>query len=218
MIPSQALSLVRAQINEATANFWSDAEIYSYMWDAEIQLAAIVGYQQATSAHTTITDTSVYTLPDSTLSVARVSYDGKRLTEVIDKDIDNLNGTSYGSAIEAGKPEVYRRWDNNITLYPTPEEDKELYFEFYKSPTAIATASTLFTIKNPAINRMIPDYCVMMCMLKDTENSQVNFYNEKWQDNIAKAYQIKAAEGDNLSQSVRDTDIDNDMYYPWDVS
>lgn len=207
MTPAQALSLTRYQINETTANFWTDAEIYAYMWEAENQLASIVGYEQAVTAHTTITDTSVYTVPDDTLRINRVTYDGRALKRVEARDIDLLNGTSYGSTVQAGKPEVYRQIDTNITVYPTPEEAKELYFEFTKAPAQITTDSTAFSIPNPAVQQLIPDYCVMRCMLKDTEKELVPVYMAKWQDSMNKAWSIKANEDVDLIQGVRDEDL-----------
>jgi hypothetical protein len=43
MTPAQALTRVRTQINETTAAFWTDAEIYGYMWEAECILAGNLG-------------------------------------------------------------------------------------------------------------------------------------------------------------------------------
>jgi len=208
MTPAEALSLVRNQINETTANFWSDAEIYAYMWEAENQLCAIVGYEQAVTAHTTITDTSVYTTPDDSLRITRVTYDGRPLKRSTAREIDLLNGTTYGGTVTAGKPEVYKQWGTNVTLYPTPEEAKELYFEFMEAPAQITTASTLFSIHNVAIQQMIPDYSVLRCMLKDTENQLVPVYKQKWDENIQRARSIASDEEDyDRYDTVRDEQL-----------
>ena len=215
MTPAEALALTRYQINETTANYWSDAEIYAYMWEAETQLCAIVGYEDAVTAHTTITDTSVYTVPDDTLRINRVTYDSKPLKRVTARDIDVLNGTSYGNTAAAGAPEVYRQIDTDITVYPTPEEDKELYFEITKAPTKIATASTKFSIPNPAVQQLIPDYCVMRCMLKDGEKDLLPVYMSKWQESLNRAWSIKADEDNDLIQGVRDEELYNEGEAYW---
>lgn len=215
MTPNSALAVVRNQINETTANanFWTDAEIYDYMTDAETQLAGIVGFTQAVTAHTTVTDQSVYTVPDNCVKIARLTFDGKKLKKVDDRDIDYLDGTDAGSTIESGEPDVYKEWGDNVTLYPTPDDsygEKTLYFEFYQSPTAIATASTKFTITQPVINNMIADYAIYRCYLKATETKLANEYLTRWNSSVAAAHSMKWNEENwDRIQVVKDEDFYN---------
>lgn len=205
MTPSQALSLIRNQINETTANYWSDAEIYSYMWQAEKLLAPLMGYAQAVTAHTTVTDQSVYTVPDNSMDVVRVTFDGKKLKKVEAIDIDNLDGTTAGSTIQSGKPEVYKIWGGDITVYPTPDDAngaEPLYMEFLKTPTEITAASPAFTLSSVTGREYIPDYAIYRCLKKAKEN-EANDYYTIWNNNLIKARDLDDKDEDMY---VRDED------------
>lgn len=208
MTPAQVLSLVRSQLNETTANYWTDNEIYSYMWEAENQLAEECGYTQAVTAHTTVTDQSVYTVPDDCLKIARVTFDGKKLKKVAPVDIDLLDGTTAGSTIQSGKPEVYKEWGQNITLYKTPDDTygaKALYFEFYKAP-AVISGSTAFTISNVAAQQKIPEYCLWRCKNKEKDPRAVDHY-QIWNSYVEKAKAHKVDEETwDMQLHVRDED------------
>lgn len=207
MTPAQSLSTIRNQLNETTANFFTDAEIYAYMWEAETLLAHEIGYVKKTTAHTTVTDQSVYTCPDNYVKIARVTYDGKKLKQVNDVDVDRLDGATYGSTVQSGKPEVYKKWGDDVTLWPTPEEDKELYFEFYKSPDQITTDSTLFTITDGAIQQMIGDYVLYKCFHKDLEVQKAEKHFAVWNANLSRAYMLaRDRDGWDEMSTVKDED------------
>src|SRR3990167_6430354 len=132
MTPAQALTRVRTQVNETTAAFWSDAEIYGYMWEAECILSGRLGLFQAITAVTTVTGTSAYTFPDGYQRIYRVTYDGKKLKKVDFTDRDHLDGTSYGSTIQSGKPEMYMEFAKQLFLYPVPDDAKAVALLGYK--------------------------------------------------------------------------------------
>lgn len=214
MTPAQALTLVRSQLNETAANFWTDAEIYAYMWEAENQLAQECGYTQAVTTHTTVTDQSAYTAPDDCLKIARVTFDGKKLKKVTAEDIDRLDGTTVGSTIQSGKPTVYKEWGQNITLYKTPDDTygaEPLYFEFYKAP-AVISGATDFTISNVAAQQLIPEYCLWRCKSKDKDKSAADHY-QVWKAGIESA-KVGKIDEEFWDEQVRVRDEDD---YPGDV-
>lgn len=186
MTPAQALTRTRLQINETTAAFWTDAEIYSYMWEAECILAGKLGLFQAVTAHTTVTDTSAYTFPDSMLRLSRLTYDGKKLKKGDFTDRDYLDGTNYGSTLQSGKPEIYVEWAQQAYLYPVPDAAATLRWFFLKAPSEI-TAAAVFSVKDESLQQMIPDYCVWKCSLKDQELNRADRHKQAWEANVLMA-------------------------------
>lgn len=186
MTPAQALTRTRLNLNETTAAFWTDAEIYSYMWEAECILAGKLGLFEATTAHTTVTGTSVYTFPSSMLRIARLTYDGKKLKKADFTDRDYLDGTDYGSTVQSGKPEIYIEWGQEVTLFPVPDAAATLRWHFLKAPSEI-TAAAAFSVKDESLQQMIPDYCVYKCSLKDGELSRADRHQKAWEANVLRA-------------------------------
>lgn len=189
MTPAQALTRVRQQINETTSAFWTDAEIYGYMWEAECILAGKLGLFQAISAHTTVTGTSAYTCPDSMLRVSRVTYDGKKLKKADFTERDYLDGTNYGSTPQAGKPVMYTEWAQSVYLFPVPDDAKTLNFYYLKAPSEI-TAAAAFSVKDESLQQMIPDYGVWKCSMKDGDMNRGDRHLNAWDANVKRAESI----------------------------
>jgi hypothetical protein len=206
MTPAQALTRVRTQINETTAAFWTDAEIYGYMWEAECILAGNLGLFQATSAHTTVTDTSAYTFPASMLRLSRLTYDGKKLKKIDFTERDYLDGANYGSTIQTGRPEAYVEWGQTAILYPVPQSAAALNWYFLKAPAEI-TAAGAFSVPDESIQQMIPDYCVWKCSLKDQELNRADRHKQAWEANVLRAESMWVdKKGEDRVYHVRDED------------
>jgi hypothetical protein len=207
MTPAQGLLTIRQQLNETTAAFWSDAEIYGYMWEAECLLAGKLGLNQAVTAHTTITDASAYTCPDSWNRISRLTYDGKKLKRGDFTDRDYLDGTNYGSTPQSGKPQMYTEWGNNVYLFPVPDTAVGLNFFGLKSPPQIVTASTLFSIREEAIQQMIPDYAIWKASLKDGDAGRADRHKQAWEINILRAESMWVdKKGEDRIYAVKDED------------
>lgn len=191
--PASCLDDVRAQFNELTANatFLTENEIHTWQWEAENHLCSIIGYIEATTTHSTVTDTSEYTLPDNCLKIARVSYSGKRLKHMDDRDIELQEGTSAGSSRGTGEPKGYRIWGGMCKVSPVPDAATSLAFEFFKGASMVATASTLFTLSDTVIQQMIPSYCLWRASLKDKDYDNADRYQQEWEHNLQRAHSIR---------------------------
>lgn len=189
MTPAQALTRTRNQLNEATAAFWSDAEIFGYMWEAECLLAGKSGMVQAVTAVTTVTGTSAYAFPAGYQRLSRLSYDGKKLKKGDFTDRDYLNGTNYGSTPPSGRPQMYAQWANQVYLSPVPDDAKTLAIFGLKVPTEI-TAAAAFSIQEENIQQMIPDYCVAKALMKDGENPRADRLMKLFEANVLRAESI----------------------------
>lgn len=206
MTPAQALTRVRTQINETTAAFWTDAEIYGYMWEAECVLAGKLGMFQATTAITTVTGTSSYTFPAGYQRISRLTYDGKKLKKGDFTDRDYLDGTNYGSTPETGRPEMYTEFAGSVYVFPVPDEAKVLRYFGVKAPTEI-TAAAAFSIPEETIQQMIPDYCVWKCSLKDGELNRADRHKLAWDRSVLMAESIWVdRKSDDRIYAVKDED------------
>jgi hypothetical protein len=190
MTPAQALSTVRYQLNEVTAAFWTDAEIYGYLWEAETILGAELGLFQAYTAHTTTTDTSVYTFPDSTARIENITYDGKKLKAADMRDREYYDGIDYGSTRPTGDPAIYVPWNQNVYLSPVPNDAKTLAFWYYKHAAQITTASTVFSIQDESLQQMLPDYAIWKGSMKDQELNRADRHKQYWDSNVKRAHGI----------------------------
>lgn len=207
MTPAQILSAVRNQAYEQDADFWTDSEIYQYMWEAECEVAGIVGCSEGTdTSTTTVADTQEYSLPSDCLYVLRAIWDQVKLKRIDLKDQDYLDGTLYGGTLTTGDPEHYYEFGNKLGLYPVPSSAKTLKLWYVKQPTQITVGSISFTI--PLLfQHYIIDYVLYRMLLKDQDNDRAMIHKRLWDENVQKAiakWELMR-EKDRIS-IVRDTD------------
>lgn len=187
MTPSQVLSAIRNQAYEQDADFWNDAEIYQYMWEAEAEVAGLVSCTEATdSSTTTVASTQEYALPTDCLYVLRATWDQVKLKRIDLKDQDYLDGTLYSGTLSSGQPEHYYEFAGMIGLYPVPDSAKTLKLWYIKQPSQITGVSTTFTI--PLLfHHYIIDYALYRMYLKDQDNEKAMVHKRLWDENIQKA-------------------------------
>lgn len=186
MSPQTLLASIRDEIVEATASFWTDAEVYRYMWHAEYILADATNCTEATTAITTITNQSDYTTPANVLHYLRVEYNNSTLKRIGKSDRDSLEFRPSGGTFSAGTPYCYLQFGDLTTLYPTPNAAKTVNIDFVKRPAEITTASTQFTIPEQ-FQFYIKDYAIYRCLSKDDKNQEAQIYLGLWNDNLKQA-------------------------------
>lgn len=206
MDSSEALTSVRRNLNETTAAFWSDAEIYGYLSEAERLLASRIGGYQVNTTHTSVTGTSAYSRPDGCLRIDRVTWNGKKLRKATYRERDFMDGTDYGSTLQTGNPEMYIEWGTQIVLFPVPDAAQSIQYFFRKNPTRITNA-TAFTIQEESLQEMLPDYAIWKCSLKDGEINRADRHKQAWDQNVQLAYSIWSdRENQDMIPHVRDED------------
>lgn len=187
MTPAQVLAYVRRQVHESSPNFWSDAEIYGYMWDAEqIIVREYQCYETTDTSTSTVASTQAYAWPTGCLYITRLTYDGVKLQKISQSDQDALDGTSYGSTLSSAKPEFYWEYGDYVYLYPVPNAAATLKFFYAKEPTEITSSSTAFSV--PALfHRSIPFYCLHLMYAKRGEDDEgkATYFNNLWLRSLA---------------------------------
>jgi hypothetical protein len=180
MKPVDVLNIVRYQVYESTASFWSDAEIYAHMWDAEMQLAKLLKCTETSTTMTAATGTREYARPTTAIGVSRVTYNTVKLKKIDQTDVDYLEGTGYGFSGTAGNPVAYYEYGSNIGFSPIPTATDEIRVWHYQRPATITTSSSAFTI-DPDLATPIADYCLHRAFAKDDNMQQASFYLDRWE-------------------------------------
>ena len=79
---SDLVTYARQQYNATSDSFFSDTELYSYIYDAQMQLARFTSCIRGTYTQSTVASQQEYSMPSDVISVKRVTYDGKRLAPI----------------------------------------------------------------------------------------------------------------------------------------
>lgn len=186
MTPDNVLSRVRDQLVEATAAFWSDAELYRYMSDAESEINNMVECYQTSTTTTTTTGTSAYTLATNCLMVTRMKYDGVPLKQIDKRERDALDMPGYGGTVQSGQPTHWYRYGDTAYLWPVPADAKDLEYDFVGQPAAITTASTAFSIPQ-LYHPQIQDYVLYRAFVKDQDQGRSEWHKREFMQGVMDA-------------------------------
>jgi hypothetical protein len=207
MTPSQVLETVRNQVDESSANFWSDNEIRNYMWEAEKELASLVHCSEKYDASTlTVNGTAEYGLPTDCYFVERVVWNGVRLKKIDFRELELNEGFSYGKTIQTGLPDSYYLYAGKIGIYPTPQTAYQIKIWYQAEPAQITENTGTFTI-DKLFHNYICHYVLWQMWSKDQESDRCAFFRKQWDADLAAA-PVKWAEykrGDRLFR-VKDED------------
>lgn len=187
------LSSVRNQLFESAAAFWTDAEIYGYLADAEYLMASEVNCAQVTdSTITTVIGTQEYTQPAQIMRIQRLTWNSVKLKAIDLTQLDSINYPIYGGTTVTGNPVYYYLYAGLIGLYPIPSDTKTIKIYGMKRPVAVSASQQSFTIPDELIP-YLDDYALYRCYLKD-QDGKADVHINLWNANLKKA---KAAWSDD---------------------
>ena len=185
MTPSEVLTDIRNQINEQSAGFYSDEEIYAYMWNGEKILAETTGCAETTdSTLTTVAAQREYTIPSTVATLLRVEYDSYKLKKIDLTQLDQIEGKTYGGITTSGDPVYYYEFGNKIGLSSIPTAAKTLKLWVIAIPTKLTSTSTAFTIPN-RYGDYLTDYCLFRMWAKDQQNDMADRFENRWEKNLS---------------------------------
>jgi hypothetical protein len=141
---SELRTQVRDRIDEATAKFWTDTQINSWINEGARDLARRGEVLQTRDEITSIAGTQEYTLPSDVVRVYRVEYEDSSQTIVPleYRDFNNMDSVwwSRQATTESTRPFWFTMWgyppDLKIIVYPTPANSDEILRVFYYSVPA----------------------------------------------------------------------------------
>ena len=179
MTPQQIEDAARRKYNSYSSSFYSSAEIWDLIYQAELEIARETRMLEGLTTTTTTASTQSYSFPTGVLELKRVEYDGQALTKIDFRDDDLLTFTNSNTTSE-GTPSYYFVWNDTIYLRPIPDtSSKEIKIYYYKLPAIVTSASQTLEVPN-LFHMSIADYVTAELAQKDGNNQVAQLYFDKW--------------------------------------
>lgn len=185
MTPTELINYIRQRHNATGDNFYSDAEILSYVYDACTQMAREFAIER-TYETTTVVGTREYSYPTNTIAIKRVTYDGAKLQPFSFREDDQITGL-YESALTQGSPQYYAVWNDTLFLRPTPDDTKTLKIYSFNAPQVITTTSVLEIPVQFHVDTS--DYVIAMLQAKEQNYEGSQYWMDKWERRLMKIRQ-----------------------------
>lgn len=202
MTPSEVETAARYRYGASTDTFFSQAEIFELIYQAEMVLATRAHCIQALdTSTTTVSGTQSYAFPTNFISVKRVTWNGRWLKKINFNEDDVL--TSLSAATTAtGEPSFYYIWNNYIYLREIPNAAQTLAIIGFKQPTALSTSPISTSLSVPArYHTGLIDFVVAHMALKDKEFTIYQMLMDRWDLVVKEAerYEEKRKRADSLN-------------------
>lgn len=198
MTVTQVLDAIRRKYNAVGDTFFSDAEIYGYMYAGSLQMA-----REALVIENTLTTPSVdgqqnYAYPSQCISIKRITYDGVKLKQITFREDDAIT-LMDADTTEEGTPRYYYLWDSEIFLRPIPDTSAlTIKIYTYSEPQAVSATSTLEIPSQ--FHYDLVDYCVGEMAMKDSNFNTAEYHRRLWEKHVldAKRWSQKRKRGDAM--------------------
>ncbi len=204
MTPLQLEQACRERYNAVGSTFWSSSEIFTLIYNAQMDFCNRTHAIESTYQTTTVADTQEYDLPSTVIAVKRATWKGFRLTPINQNDDDLITAFDTDTT-SSGDPRYFWVWNNKIVLRPIPSSAETLKIWSHNMPETVSSTSTLDI--SPAFHTWLIDYVVSFMVAKDENLVLARYYMDLWESNIVKAKNViarnKRANGFNY---VRDED------------
>jgi hypothetical protein len=182
--PSTLELYCRQRYNAINDAMFSEAEMLTYIWDAQMQLAKETWCIRDVYTTTTVASQQEYAFPTQTLAIKRLTVNGD---EAEPRSLEEVLDLTSSTATPTGLTYIYAIW-NEVT-----------------------TSSTL---EVPTRYQMdLADYVNEQMCIKDKNYVGAQVYAGKWAEKVmkAKAQERKILRGQQFSW-VRDSDRDLDVW------
>jgi hypothetical protein len=203
MTLTELVTFIRQRYNAVGDNFFSDDEMYRYIWAAEMELAHKAYVIESTLTTTSVDGQREYAYPTNTLAIKRVTYNGRKLAYATFREDDTLT-LGNSAATTEGEPIVYSLWDSTLYLRPIPDTSALSIVIFsYSEPQEVTSSSVL---EVPTIWQLgLADYCLHLMAGKDKNFQAAEMYKKAWDATVFEAikWSRKRLRGDSF-HSVKD--------------
>jgi hypothetical protein len=189
---------VRADLNETTAGFWTDAQLIKWTDEAVKDIIYKTRCTETGVSTTTLQNAvRTYSLSSVTfLDVEKVEHDSGVTTDpqqVFDLDRAMFRNLRYGREKETGRPKVFSVWNNALYIWPIPANTSSdtysgttLYIYYIPRPSGVTTTTSV--IETPAyFDVAVYDYVKAKALAKDGQASADYFmksYTQRLMDYV----------------------------------
>jgi hypothetical protein len=206
--PSTLELYCRQRYNAINDAMFSEAEMLTYIWDAQMQLAKETWCIRDVYTTTTVASQQEYAFPTQTLAIKRLTVNGD---EAEPRSLEEVLDLTSSTATPTGLTYIYAIWNEVLYLGPTPDDAYTLKIFSVNEPAEVTTSSTL---EVPTRYQMdLADYVNEQMCIKDKNYVGAQVYAGKWAEKVmkAKAQERKILRGQQFSW-VRDSDRDLDVW------
>lgn len=202
-------SYIRRRYNAVNdTRFFTSAELYQYIWDAQMQLARESWCIRSVFSTTSVASQQEYSFPSRTISIKRVTYDGIKVEPRALDEVLNLTGSV---AAPTGRPYIYAIWNEVIYFGPIPDADALTIKIFsINEPDEVTVSSALDVPTRYHLD--LSEYAVWKMCLKDKNYEGAARHEVIWNGILqkAKAFERKMMRGDRMSfMTDSDRDVDS---------
>jgi hypothetical protein len=198
MTPTDLVTYARQRYNAVTDTFFSDSELYTLIWDAQVQLARETYCIRRVYSTSTVIGQQEYQKPTAAMSIKRITYNGQKIFKITDREDDAL--TMFNQATTAtGAPQYYWEWDTAIELRPVPDGALTLKIYTYDLPQIVSSTTTLDVPTRYHLD--LADYLLMNMCNKEKNFQAGSQYGQSWAKKLsdAKRYEKKFLRGDSFN-------------------
>ncbi len=197
MTPAELNTYVRQRYNASNDGFFADTELYSYMYDAAMQLARESLCIRNIYTSSTVIDQREYAKPARSISIKRISYEGAKLFKINDR-IDDALTLNNQDTTQTGTPLYYWEWSSTVDLRPVPDAVGDLKIYSYDQPDVVSATSTFDVPSRYHLD--MANFVLSMMAMKDKNFTAADHYSQVWLQNKkdAKRQEVKFTKGDSF--------------------
>lgn len=181
MTPQELVLYVRQQYNAVGNTFFSDDELFSHIWNAEMRLAREALCIQRVYTTTTVADQQEYSFPTNAIGIKRITYNGTKLSQVTFREDDSLT-LSNSTTTATGSSQYFALWNYTLYLRPIPDAAVTLKIFSYNKPQEVTSSSSLEVPDEYHLD--MANYVLSMMCLKDQNFEGSNYYMGLWNGDV----------------------------------
>ncbi len=198
MTPTELVTFALQRWNEPSGGLFSDSELYTVIWSAQLELAQESLCIRRVYTAPTVASQQEYAKPTNAISIKRITYEGQKVFKITDREDDSLTLNNQ-TTTATGTPQYYWEWDTNIELRPVPDAIGTLKIYTYDIPQTV-TASTVLDVPL-RYHAKLADYMLAYMAEKDKNFQAAGNYRQLWLKDVqdAKRYEKKFLRGDAVA-------------------
>lgn len=183
MTPTELETYIRQRYNAVGDNFFPQAEIFNFLWEAQLELANEFDCVEKVYSTTAVANQRVYDWPTNAIKLFRMTFDGEPVEPNDFTDDDSYTGGNENETI-TGRPYWYQQFGTNFYLRPTPGSAEaglviKLYtFDMPSVPTSVGTLDVPVQY-----HPFLSNYALYAMCSQDQNASMADRYLDKWRDN-----------------------------------
>ncbi len=184
MTPQEVIDAARQQYNSVSDDFFSDAELFRYVWAAQTDFSRHAFNIERTYTASTVIGQQEYSFPTNCIGIKRITYAGLKLVPISFREDDMLTVMNQATTA-TGTPQYYAIWNETIYLRPIPAAVATLKIFAFAEPQEVSATSTL---EIPSYYHLdLIDYVLWRKAIKDKNFQAASEYKKLWDGKLLAA-------------------------------